>query len=62
MERVVQRDGEFHNSQVRTKVPAIVGKDCDQPFAYFRGQLFEFGKGELLYVLGRITFEYVCHN
>ena len=58
MESVVQRDAEFHDAQVRTEVPAIVGKDGDQPFAYFRRQLFEFGEGKLLYLLGGInTFE-----
>ena len=63
MEYVVQRDGEFHHAQVRAKMPAVVGKDGDQPFAYFRRQLLEFGKGELLYLLGRInTFEYACHS
>jgi hypothetical protein len=47
VKNVVQCDGEFHHSQVRTKMPAVVGKDGDQPFAYFRRQLFEFRKGEL---------------
>src|ERR1019366_6604302 len=63
MEYVVQRDGEFHHAQVGAKMPAVVGKDSDQPFAYFRRQLFEFGKGELPYLLGRIdAFEYACHS
>ena len=63
IEDVVQRDGQFHDAQVRAEVPAVVGKDGDQPFADFRGQLFEFGEGELLYLLGRInTFEYGCHS
>ena len=59
----MQGDGKFHNAQVRTKVPAVVGQDGDQPFPYFGGQLFEFGGGELLYLLGGMnTFEYVRHN
>jgi hypothetical protein len=63
MKHVVQRDGEFHHAQVRAKMPTVAGKDGDQPFAYFRRQLLKFGKGELLYLLGRInTFEYACHG
>ena len=63
MKYVVQRNREFHHAQVRAKMAAVAGKDGDQPFTYFRRQLLEFGKGELLYLLGRInTFEYACHG
>ena len=63
VERIVQGDGKFHHAQVRPKMPAVVGKNGDQPFPYFGGQLFEFGKGELLYLLGGMnTFEYVGHS
>jgi hypothetical protein len=42
-----ERSGERH-TQVRTEVPAIVGKNGNQPFAYLRRQLLELGKGESL--------------
>jgi hypothetical protein len=55
VEYVVQRNGELHHSEVGAKVAAVVGKDGNQPFAYFRRQLIEFGKGEFLYLLRRIN-------
>ena len=63
MENIVQRDGELHDAEVRAQMPTVVRKDGDQLFAYLRGQLFEFGKGVLPYLLRRIDmFEYACHS
>ncbi len=61
-EHIVERDGKFHHTKVRAKMPAVVRKDRDQPLAYFRGQLFKFGKGMAPYLLWRINMvEYACH-
>ena len=50
VENVVHRDGEFHHAQVRTEVPAVVGKHGDQLFADLLGKNFQLWDVELFYI------------
>jgi hypothetical protein len=58
IEDVVQRDGEFYDPEIWAKMPTVIRKHGDQPFANFRGQLVELRERQLPYVLRRVdTFE-----
>lgn len=50
IENIVQRDFRFDGSEVRSKMPAYLGKPVEKGFANVRGKRFEFLGGHLLHV------------